>query len=188
MKRIYISIIALGLVLIIGCARPGTNDTSDSTDSDELIAKAEALAQSELMRLNAIEMVYRNIPEVHRYSSPATLTPESGWVKVYRRISSFEVNDVRRTDSVLHPVIYEVDYKYDVFGTLYRNNRIINALELSRSDSQFAIRYSGVIKHTYQCDTNGDLVKNTGLILTRPNFFIDDIYQESVDPPNSPKK
>lgn len=188
MKRIYSSIIALGLVLIIGCAQPGSNDASNSTDADELLAKAEALAQGELMRLNAIEMVYRNIPEVHRYSSPATLTPESGWVKVYRRISSFEVKDVRRTDSVLHPVVYEVDFKYDVFGTLYRNNRISNALELCENDSQFKFQYGDVFEHTYFCDADGELVGETSLILPRPTFFYESIFQASVDSPNHPKK
>jgi hypothetical protein len=121
------------------------------------------------------------MPEKHGLRSPATLIKEAGWVKVYRRFSSYTVNDIRRSESLLHPVIYDVDYHYDVFGTRFRNIKDKDALSETQRDSAFALQYSDTLRRAYHCDEDGNLLENVPPLPTRPNYFPGDHMNETIE-------
>jgi hypothetical protein len=181
MVRTLISIALLLILLIAGCAKPIVNEPSATEQGADFLAKAETLARQQMVRFNAIELIYRNMPEKHSVRSPATLVKESGWVKVYRRFSSYTVKDIRRSESLLHPIIYDVEFSYDVFGTRFRNMKEKNALPATQLDNSFAVQYSDTLHHAYQCDEFGNLLEKVPAFPKRPNYFQGDHMNEMIE-------
>lgn len=176
MTRIWLSITALACILILGCSQSLPIGSSPAEESitvygHRLHQKATDLATSELARLNAMELMYRNIPMRHRIQNPATLMIDTGWTKVYRRFSGFEVKDVLRSDSLLSPVLYEIEFKYDIFATQFRKEGDGSALEETKMDKVYEPLYSDVLNVKYGCNEEGELMNPDLGFLPRPNYY-----------------
>ena len=193
MTRIWLSITALACILILGCSQSLPLGSSPAEESvtvygQRLHQKATELATSELARLNAMEMMYRNIPMRHQIQNPATLLIDTGWAKVYRRFSGFEVKDVLRSDSLLTPVLYEIEYQYDIFATQFRKERDGDALEETKKDKVYEPLYSDVLNVKYGCNEFGELINPNLEFLPRPNYYQITEFNEVVlgaKPPQS---
>jgi hypothetical protein len=186
MMKTYISIALLAIILIAGCAQP-VDDNKKETGakySERLLEKANTLATNELIRFNAIEMLYRNIPEKHSMILPGTNQKNGGWVKTYRRFTSYSIIDVTQTNSLINPITFDISYSFDVFGSQFRQDSIENAQEVSQKDSAYKKRYSGTLEKRYLCDENGDTLLNQLSLPERPRYFKDDILNEQSEIPN----
>ncbi|MFP6584595.1 MAG: hypothetical protein VCD00_18830 [Candidatus Hydrogenedentota bacterium] len=180
MIKSYLSILALALLFIAGCAKPTVEKKSITEYGNDLFEKADTLAKQELVRFNAIDMIYRDIPEMHTFRSPATRIQESGWVKVYRRITSYTIEDVKRSDSLIHPVVYEINYHFDVFGTAFRNTKIQNAFGATENSSNYVKRYNGTLERQYYCDENGIPIDPVSRVPSRAMYFEGDYLDETI--------
>lgn len=181
MLKSYLSIIALAMLLVAGCAKPAVEEKSITEYGNDLFEKADALAKQELVRFNAIEIIYRDMPEIHTFRSPATRIQESGWVKVYRRFNSYTIEDVKRSDSLIHPVVYEINYHFDVYGTSFRNTKIENAFTATENSSKYVNRYDGVLERQYYCNEDGIPIDPVYPVPSRAMFFEGDYLDETIE-------
>jgi len=192
MNRTNLTIAALAAVLIVGCTQTVPSTSSGSGQESvteyglELQQKAINLASSELARFNAIELLYRNIPIRHRITNPGTMHFDFGWVKLYRRFSDFEVKDVRRSDSLLTPIIFEVEYDYELFGTRFNRESEGPALAKTREDIVFEVRHSDTVTVFYGCNESGVMVNSDQEYLPRPNYFQVEAFNEVIVGPAKP--
>lgn len=192
MNRTYLTIAALAAVLIVGCTQTVPNTSSGSGQESvteyglELQQKAIDLASAELARFNAVELLYRNIPMRHRITNPGTMHFDFGWVKLYRRFSDLDVKDVRRSDSLLTPIIFEVEFEYELYGTRFHRESEGPALEKTRTDIIFDILHSDTVTIFYGCNEEGQLVNSDQEYLPRPNYFQVDAFNEVVVGPAKP--
>jgi hypothetical protein len=85
--------------ILIGCT-PSPSNPIDSKNErahiEALKQKADTFAQSEMAWYNAIELIYKNIPELHTTRVPINKNLIKGWTKTYRRFTEYEVVDIVR--------------------------------------------------------------------------------------------
>ena len=74
--------------------------------ADFLRGEAVKLAEAELARLSAIELVYRNKVYYHSFSIPQTWLKGGAYVKMYRQFTDYSVVNITHTTSLLHPVAF----------------------------------------------------------------------------------
>ena len=193
MYKTYLAILCLTGLLILGCsqtlpaAKPGDRPESTFEFGQKLQERAVSLASSELARLNAVELLYRNIPMRHQIQNPAIFRIDQGWTKVYRRFSGFEVKDIRRSDSLLAPIIFDIDYEYEAFGTVFRKESDGAALEETKTDVIYESIYSDIIRVEYSCDDKGNLLNSQKEYMPRPKYFLLDELDEIIVGPETPQ-
>jgi len=163
----------------VGCTPSGSVDSSDSLKTptymsntnefnDLLLGKAHKLAERELGRIMAAELLYRNVPEFFAPMHIGRQTTIPLWVKQYRHFQSYEIQDIYRSDSYLYPIVYEIHYIYDYLSTSIRDITIEkNAKELALNDNSFASKHpylfindSGRLVRRYRCNANGDYIED----------------------------
>lgn len=191
MNRTYCCITLIAALMIVGCSqmtttRPENSSSESATEyGQRLEQKARTLAQAELARLNAIEMVYRNIPMQHSIITPGTSQRLFGWTKIYRRFSYAKVRDVIRSESLLAPIKYKIEYGYEVFATDYRKEIDGPALEQTLTDNRYRILRTNVLHVDYACDESGNPKGDIQEYLPRPKIFESDYLGEIVIGQNS---
>ncbi|PCJ56197.1 MAG: hypothetical protein COA73_12620 [Candidatus Hydrogenedentota bacterium] len=180
---------ALNLILflvlgigIVGCNSQKTDDASatggvpaslfNTTDFREmLLGKANDLAERELARIMAAELLYRNVPE---YFEPYHIGRQQiipVWVKQYRHFQSYEIADIYRSDSYLYPMVYEIHYIYDYMHTPPRSmSGEKNPKETATNDKDFKISNSSYLIRRYRCDANGDYIGDLPEFAPRPKY------------------
>lgn len=137
---------------------------------DMLLEKANALAESEMARLAATELVYRNQVETQEFVLPVVGSRTGTVIKMYREFTGYEVIDVVRSDSLLCPIEIAVRYDFDMLGTQPRSFGAPDAETLTRNDFEFDVLWQGNLAHVYQCDREGELL-GALLELPRANFY-----------------
>ncbi len=170
---------ALLLALLFGCTdsmRSGSSSQGLSASRvAKLTEKAHQLAESEMARMSAAEMIYRNKVQVNETSIPAMILGESlkttVYLKIYRNFTGYEVEDIVFSDSVLYPVTYEIRYEYDVLATTHRGSHLLNANSLSSQDREFKLLRHSSTTQRYRCDRSGSYKGAPAGLLSRPNLF-----------------
>ena len=158
---------------------------SDDAYRDMLLEKANELALSELARLSAAELLYRNTPTPHRIEM-ADLAPNIGvYTKIYRSFNDYEITDIARSNSFLHPVSYEITFKYDILATDTRPFSLPNAEQLAGGDAQFSVISSNRMTRTYPARADGEPLGHLPELPPRPDFYKRDI-ESKVWAPQAP--
>jgi hypothetical protein len=169
---------------MIGCDRPPASIGADSVapvagttlvgDGVEILRKAEALAQSELERMAAAEMIYR----MRTYEHTLILldegeTKESVFLKYYRQFTGYEVLEVERTTSLLRPVRYTIRFDFDLIGTnaFDSKRKSVEPIRQAIQDRYFVKYSSDSLVRTYECDAAGDPTSTYSPVLERPNYY-----------------
>lgn len=145
---------------------PGTIDTPQAR---LLRNKAIQLAQAELAKMNAIELVYRN--KSNKYSAGKAEFSVEVFAKMYRRFTDYDLLDISLSESVLYPVTMSIEYKFDMLATPARNVTMPNSREQSRRDTAFRVHSRHTLRRRYSCDENGNLLRSATEYLGRPSFF-----------------
>ncbi len=179
-RAVFCAVLGALLFTIAGSAiAAGATTTSpyEYADPQTLMKKANAIAESEIARLAAAEMLYRNKVMIHAYemdllagTSPATEV----WIKLYRSFTGFEVLDIERAPSLLAPLKITIRFDYDRVGTReVRGNRSTPGLyDLVRQDVAFIVHDKESIVREYSCSGRGDPIRLPSPILKRPNIWL----------------
>lgn len=152
-----------------------TQDTTQSTLGDfrvTMLEQAESLAAEELARLSAIELLYKNIPQLQMATIPVEERRIGGWVKSYRKYTGYEINDIYRSDSYLYPIIFEISYQFDQFHTETRDFKNVRSQGISMNDKKFTLLKKDSLIRRYRCDENGVYLKNLPELPPRPSIFV----------------
>ena len=145
-----------------------------------LLEKAEQLAQREIARMSAAELLYRNTATAHRIINGDLGVNVGVHTKIYRAFHDYRITDIVRSDSYLNPVTYEITYVYDILATEPRSFSAPDAEKLARSDAQFKRIANHQITRRYPADDNGEFVGILPELLPRPDFYTRDAQlQES---------
>jgi len=137
-----------------------------------MIDKAETLAHEELSRLAAVELLYKNISQLQTEKIPVEERQVGGWVKSYRKYTGYEINDIYRSDSYLHPVVFEISYQFDQFHTPIRDFKDLKSQGISMKDKKFSLLKKASIIRRYRCDENGDYLGDLPQMPPRPSIFV----------------
>ncbi len=143
-------------------------------EPEVLIEKATALAEGEIARLAAAEMVYRNKVMIHAFLLEGSAGgPTLLYMKLYRRFTGFELVNVERSPSVITPLKVLIRFNYDRVGTREVNGTSGDAELRGRveSDVAFVVHDQESIIREYPCTAKGDVIKLPTPILDRPNFW-----------------
>jgi hypothetical protein len=143
-----------------------------------MLHKAETLAEEEMARLAAIELLYKNISEMQMEIIPAELRRVGGWVKSYRKYTGYEINDIYRSDSYLNPIVFEIAYQFDQFHTEVRTWENMKSQGLSMKDKKFKMIKKDALIRRYRCDENGDYLGNLPEMPPRPSIFIETYFNQ----------
>ncbi len=138
-----------------------------------LLARATALAETELLRLNAAEMIYRNKVYVHVFAmTSGSMDPARRCMKLYRRFAGFEIADIETTPSILHPIKLSIRYDFDLIGTRGEPAQRMNAALVRgvQQDRAFIVHRSESLLRQYLCNAEGEVVAMPPLP-ERPNIF-----------------
>ncbi len=138
-----------------------------------LMVEAAKLAESELARLSAIELVYRNKLYYHSFYIPGTYNKGGAYVKMYREFTDYSIVDISHSVSILHPISVLVEFNYDIVATdpvLVDGEDIAGARTArNRANPNFFRRDS--VRMYYPCDELGVPELPLPAQLARPNYW-----------------
>jgi hypothetical protein len=139
--------------------------------ADELVALANDLGQSELRRMAAAEMVYRN--HVMQHTVESGLTVEHIYMKCYRQFKDFSIIDIRQTGSLYHPVEYTIQYNFDMLGTVgeHATMRDLGSMREAARDYRFVKQLEDSLRRTYKSETSGRPIQSYSPVLERLNYW-----------------
>lgn len=170
------SILIAGLIVSCGqvMSPASKGATASAVPKDALLKKAEELAKSELARLSAAEMIYRNKVYDHVYFDEDNGVRTDILMKYYRNFRDSEVLDVKRTDSLLHPVEFEIQYNFDMLGTKGEAGLPKTMTEVAKrvkNDNAFQVHAALSLVRTYRCSEAGECDVLNPDLLVRPNYW-----------------
>ncbi len=118
-------------------------------------------------------MMYRDQVFLHVYSYPSAGLRNSAYAKRYRQFTGYHVLDVLRSDSLLYPYLFEIQYKFEILGTdgVPVNAPNVKAAQSAARDHRFRRLQSDTITIEYKCNSAGEPIEATDVILDRPNYF-----------------
>ncbi len=175
--------------ILFGCTPTPSNSIDSNNERAHIEAlkqKADTFAQSEMARYNAIELIYKNIPELHTTRVPINNNLIKGWTKTYRRFTEYEVVDIVRSESMLSPIQYEITFHYEQYNTPYRKTDAPNAQQLCEDDFEYELRFTESLTRTFACDTQGELLESVSAPPERPLYFKRDYLRETTTMPTLP--
>lgn len=170
-------------VAIVGCGRaPAKQETHEPVttviaeptveiDAQRLRQKANDLAMSELSRMSAAALIYRNLPEFHPIESDLFAPGFGAYVKMFRRFHSHKIKDIRASNSLINPIEIDIQYFYDVFATPEHTSIEENALEKCRNEKEYSPILSDQFQRTYLCDKDGNLIGDLPELPARPTYW-----------------
>lgn len=158
----------------LGCGAVAPSGTASKEPSPQaFLSKARALAEGELARLSAAEMMYRNRVFLHSYSYPSAGLQSFAYTKRYREFKDFEIVDIVKSESLLRPYRISIRYNFDIVGTDGVHVTRLNpkAAQLAAQDHRFRRFRSDSIVLDYDCDQDGEPLSAALPNLARPNYF-----------------
>lgn len=170
----FIGAILAGAVLTACVQQPQSTVAGGNLSPDVLLEKAHALAELELARLSAAEMIYRNKVWGHVYTNEDNGNRNEIVMKYYRNFLRTEVVDVKRTDSLLYPVEFIIRYDFDYLGTQGENANYSTLAQVAnnvKKDNAFQVIASDSLVRQYRCDGNAECDTIVPDLLPRPNFW-----------------
>jgi hypothetical protein len=158
----------------LSVARGGVGaPAAGQAEAAALMARATALAEDELVRLNAAEMVYRNKVYVHTYTMEAFASnPARQYMKLYREFTGYEIEDIERTPSLLKPVKFLIRFDFDLVGTRGEGGNPHDPAVIRRvqGDHAFIVHGRESLTREYICDAGGRVVSEPPSP-ERPNIY-----------------
>lgn len=129
--------------------------------ADLLTQEAVELAKTELARLSAIELMYRNKTYLHKFRW--TQGPDiSGlaYAKVYRQFTDYKLVDITSSKSIFSPFLLKIDFDYDILTTelVETKGRDHEKALTAHSLKTYTVSRSATTRLVYSCDEKGQLL------------------------------
>lgn len=138
-----------------------------------LKGEATKLARSEIARLSAIELVYRNKLYYHSFHVPGTYSKGGVYVKMYRQFTEYSIIDITHPISLLHPISVTIEFKYDIIATdpVLVDGESMKAAQIGLNRGNPIYFRSGSLRRLYRCDEMGVPESPLPAPLARPNYW-----------------
>ena len=156
---------------------PGNKGDSLSIEPNEpgyidmLKAKAAALAESELARMAAIELVYRSRVQLFETENPVFLNKIGVYMKLHRNFKGYRLIDIVRSESLMFPIVFEIEYEFDLLATKEHSMNAPNAKKLAKKERDLRVLGNYRFSRLYRCDIAGNVAWGTGQFLPRPDLY-----------------
>ena len=147
---------------------------------DMLKAKAAALAESELARMAAVELMYRSRVQLYESEDPVFLNKFGVYMKLHRNFKGYRLIDIVRSESLMFPIVFEIRYEFDLLGTKEHSMDARNAKELAKEERDLRVLGNYGFSRLYRCDAAGNVVGGAGQFLPRPDLYeLDSLDRQS---------
>lgn len=156
---------------------PGNNGDSLSIGPDEpgyidmLRAKAAALAESELARMAAVELIYRSRVQLYETEDPVFSNKIGVYMKLHRNFTGYRLIDIVRSESLMFPIVIEIQYDFDLLATKTHPMKAPNAKELAKGERDLRVLGHYSFLRLYRCGVDGNVVEGAGQFLPRPDLY-----------------
>ncbi len=141
--------------------------------ADYLEQKAWNLAENEMARLSAIELTFRDKLYYHGLEVPATGISHGAYAKMYRQFTGYELVDITYSDSLFHPILFTIEFKYDILVSepvfVEREGR--KDAQAANINKNFHFHRSAQTQRIYPCDEKGSPQLPLLPPLDRPNYW-----------------
>lgn len=163
----------LGLMMILGLAGCGGGADAYSPNRafvEGVIAKAGSLAEAELERLRAAELLYKDVVRFDELEGHPVLG--SGvYYKGYRDYTDYVIKDIQRNPSYMMPIAYEIGFNYRFMTTERRHTDDKQSAGKAQGDTQYQSLKESQLVHVYLCDHQGEYVGDPYWLPTRETVF-----------------
>lgn len=181
-----ISLLGAGLaVAFAGCVETIEPDDGRAY-ADFIWEKANAFAESEMARMAAADMLYRDRTRLFESNVPVLGTPTGLYTKVYRHFTDYEVSDITQSESILNPVAFHIRFDYEVVSSPLRRYELEGAPELSQADRDHYILEGRSLERIYLCDEAGNPSRKAWEPLPPFDFYARDrdgsVHRETIRP------
>ena len=165
--RLALAIVVVAAI-IAGCTVQNSPKNIWNADSEfitTLQQTAATLADREIKAMQAAEYAYKDTVETYDIRHPIIVGATHS-MKWYREYTDYALVDIYRSDSLLEPIIIELEYRYDYMRTTIRasfhykgNDRRVQAEKAAAADTEYVLEGKGfVVRRRYQCDAFGNVV------------------------------
>jgi hypothetical protein len=151
-------LLPLGLLAIGACGFGREADVFNPTPEFALQLKEKALelAQSEMKKFMAVELTYKDQVTFNAHVLHPTNPTGGVYYKGYRQFTGCRVNDIRRNDSLLHPITVEIVYEYDLITTKAYHSDLPDAKEKAAKETEYRVEKERQVTRRYPCDAYGN--------------------------------
>ena len=136
-----------------------------------LMRKARELAESELGRMSAAELTYRNTVSFQELTGAQFVGGTGNYMKAYRSFDEYIIRDIYRSESYVFPVTVEIEFKHKFLHTKVRPSMLPNAESTSQSDTRFEVAGTYALTRRYRCDGDGNYTGQLPELPPRPNYY-----------------
>lgn len=183
------ALLLLTVPLLAACREPQTRSETGSSPvrfdygqpegmirseyAEYLSDKAGKLAQRELARLSAIELMYRNKTYYHEFFYAGVGIQGGAYAKLYRQFTDYTLIDITHSDSLLRPITFAYEFTYDLIGTdpVVIGYQDPKSAREAHANQDFHFYRTGTVKRRYDCDENGEPLGDLPLPPPRPNYW-----------------
>lgn len=173
------AVLAVGLCVIVGCEQ--ADDPVDVWHADasfvrSLQERALELATVELKSMAAAEKQYKNVVAHYVMLGHPVLPGTTHFYKWYRAYSHAEVRDIYRSNSLIHPVVYEVDYYFEFMRTPIRStlDHYGKPASIPRTEAQGDTEFENMgrfaVRRRYKADAYGNVKTEFDPVASRESF------------------
>lgn len=141
--------------------------------ADFLTQKAAELADAELARLSAIELMYRDKTYFHSYRMSQGNIFGAAYAKIYRQFTDSRLVDITRSESILHPLVLTIDFDYDILASelILSNIKDRQKAFAAHNLKTYTVSRSATTRRVYICDEKARPLDPLPPPLPRPNVW-----------------
>ena len=192
-RTIFATLLLLTTLGVSSCSDPAPRETPDETGSlpivhfdfgqpigmtrarysDYLKQKATNLAESDMARLSAVELIYRDKMYYYGYQNSVATVSHGAYAKMYREFTGYEVLDITHSDSLFHPILFTIEFNCDILVTepVFVEWESRKDAQNAHTNKNYLFQRSDTIRRTYTCDEKGSPQEPLPPPLERPNYW-----------------
>lgn len=175
------------------CSDPRPTETADEMDPPSIVhfdfgqpigmtravyavyleQKARNLAESEMARLSAVELAFRDKLYYYGLEIPGTYVSHGAYAKMYRQFTGYELVDITFSDSLFHPILFTIEFKYDILVSepVFVKHEGRADAQTADTNKTYHFHRSDMARRTYSCDEKGSPQEPLPPPLERPNYW-----------------
>ena len=141
--------------------------------ADYLKQKATDLAEADMARLSAVELVYRDKMYYYGYQNSVATISHGAYAKMYRQFTGYEVLDIIHSDSLFHPILFTIEFDCDILVTepVFVERESRKEAQNAHTNKTYRFQRSHKVRRTYTCDEKGSPQQPLPPPLERPNYW-----------------